>query len=130
MAVSHLRAPAWLVAGAVAGSFAGLACGAQDEGSVRESAKDFFARAAAGDARACELASERYRGTEKDCLRAARALGEPREIEPVEAVNEIEIEGDRATARVVSQGQRLSGLLVLVKEDGKWRFDDVEETGF
>lgn len=130
MPVSRLRAPVWLVAAAVAGSFAGLACGSQDKEAVRESAKDFFARAATGDPRACELASQRYRNGGEGCLKAARALGAPSSIEPIEAVAEIEIDGDRATARVVSQGQRLSGLLVLVKEGDEWRFDNVEETAF
>ena len=97
---------------------------------MRDGAKEFFAQAAAGDPQTCELASERYRGSPKRCLQVAGALGAPREIEPVDAVNEIEIEGDRATARVVSQGQRLSGLLVLVKENGEWRVDAVEATGF
>ena len=102
-------------------------CGSGDEADVRQAAKDFFAQASSGGAGACKLASKRYAGTPGGCLEDAKAFGEePGEIEPVSAVNEIEIEGDKATARIVSQGSRLRGAVRLVEEDGQWRFDGID----
>ncbi len=102
------------------------ACGSGDQADVRQAAKDFFAQAGAGGTDACELASKRYAGSPDGCLKDAKAFGEPDQIEPVSAVNEIEIDGDKATARIVSQGSRLRGAMCLVKEEGKWRFDGID----
>ena len=101
-------------------------CGSGDQADVRQAAKDFFAQAGAGGTDACELASKRYAGSPDGCLKDAKAFGEPDRIEPVSAVNEIEIDGDRATARIVSQGSRLGGAMRLVKEEDKWRFDGID----
>ena len=105
--------------------FAG--CGSGDEADVRQAAKDFFAQASAGGTGACVLASKRYAGSPDGCLEDAQGFGEDTgKIEKVEAVNEIEIDGDSATARIVSAGSRLRGAVKLVKEDGDWRFDGID----
>ena len=111
----------------LAASAALTGCGAGEEGEVREAAKDFFAQASAGGADACGLASKRYAGSPDGCLADAQGFGEDTgEIEKVEAVNEIEIDGEKATARIVSAGSRLRGAMKLVKEDGGWRFDGID----
>jgi len=102
-------------------------CGSGDQGEVRQAAKDFFTQASAGGPDACKLASKRYAGSADDCLKDAQAFGEEADkIEPVSAVNEIEIDGEKATARIVSAGTRLRGAMLLVKEDGAWRFDGID----
>lgn len=117
----RLRAAVALAAIALAG------CGSGDETEVREVAKEFFTQASAGGSDACKLASKRYAGSADGCLEDARAFGEESDkIEPVEAVNEIEIDGEKATARVVSAGTRLRGAMLLVNEDGAWRFDGID----
>lgn len=97
-------------------------CGSGEEQKVRESVRAFFATSPAD----CQAGSGRLRGNGRLCLREARALGDPAAVEPVDAVNEIAINGDRATARVVSAGQRLRGAAVAVREDDVWRFDGVD----
>ncbi len=81
-------------------------CGSGDQADVRQAAKDFFAKASADGPEACKLASKRYAASPDGCLNDAKAFGEDSDkIEPVSAVNEIEIDGDNATARIVSQGR-------------------------
>jgi hypothetical protein len=114
---------------AVAGVAAALfvaGCGGGGQAEIRTDAKAFFAQASAGGPDACKLASKRYASAPDACLADARAFGEPNEIEAVSAVNEIKIKGDRATARIVSQGSRLRGALRLVKEQDRWRFDGID----
>ena len=101
------------------------ACGGGGETEVRAAAKEFFTLAAAGGPDACKLAGPKYQGSADGCLSDAQSLGDPDVLEPVDAVNEVTVDGDRATARIVSAGSRLPGALLMVKTDDGWRFDGV-----
>ena len=98
--------------------------GGQQE--VRTAVKTFFQQAASGNAKACDLASARYGSQPGGCLRDAALVGAPNVTESVDAVNEIKVKGDRATARIVSQGTRLRGAVKVVKEGDGWKFDGVD----
>ncbi len=98
--------------------------GGQQE--IRTTLKTFFQQAASGNAKACDLASARYRGEPGGCLRDAALAGSPGVTESADAVNEIKVKGDKATARIVSQGTRLRGAVRVVKEGGAWKFDGVD----
>jgi hypothetical protein len=59
-----------------------------------------------GDASDCE---EQLKDTEKDSIQ----------------IEDVSVEGDEATATATIQGQ--PGRLLLVKEDGEWKLDDIQE---
>jgi len=93
---------------------------------IRTAMKTFFQQAASGNAKACDLASARYKSEPGSCLRDAALAGSPSVTEGVDAVNEIKVKGDTATARIVSQGTRLRGAVKVVNEGGSWKFDGVD----
>ncbi len=112
-----------------------VACGgggddASDEDQITEAANRAFVEA---DPAICdEIATDNFveqffGGSIEDCKKDAEdGSDNPDSVE----VSELEIDGDGATATITQVGGESDGSalgFVLVKEDGDWKFDGVEE---
>ena len=100
------------------------ACGPGGE-SDEDKVRDVIEKVASNDPEVCkdlteDFLSREFGGDEKRCERQARAAEDEQNLD----IQEVNVDGDRATVRATADGDR--GTARLVKEDGDWKLDAID----
>lgn len=103
------------------------ACGPGGE-SDEDKVRDVVEKVASNDPEVCKDLTERFLSTEFDgdegkCEKQAREAEDEQNLE----VQEVNIDGDKATVEATADGDK--GTATLVKEDGDWKLDELEREG-